>query len=382
MAEQQPVYLDEHGNPQSGAVYLDEHGEPIGGTPQAMTTADMLKLAAQPGGIRPSMTEGELVNEPSLLNRLNEQLRGPAHPSSAGDVALSVLLPEVPGALVSGAKTIAANLKGTLQTGSLLKAPGRIIGRVVERFNDPLTIGERNFRDAPLYKQMEALDTRASGPIEALGSNRSGGPPAQSASGTTAHLDRSVPARPSELTQEQIADRLKFGMGTPPEIQRNAMGRPVKPPGVLRTKPPETAPPITVNEASLPEAWKGFAEQPQMSPLQEPRVQSGAERVGRATGLTKEQVRQQTSPILGEQPGEASPIFPRDVLGRIVDTVKALPVSEREAYVARATSGKAQWQIENIRRTLEHLGLLVPVAAMRQSIMERLAGRAAPTGSQ
>lgn len=346
-------------------------------TPQAMTTADMLKLAAQPGGIRPTMTEGELVNDPSLLNRLNEQLRGPAHPSSAGDIAMSALLPEVPGALVSGAKTIAANLKGTLQTGSLLKAPGRVISRVIERFNDPLTIAERNFRDAPLYKQMEALQTRATGPIEELGSTRSGGPPAQSGSGTTAHLDRSIPTRPSELTQEQIAERFKLGTGTPPAVERNAMGRPVKPPGVLRTKSP-----IAVNEASLPEAWKEFAEQPQVSPLQEPRVQSGAERVGRQTGLTKEQVRQQTAPILGEQPGEASPIFPREVLGRIVDAVKALPVSEREAYVARATSGKAQWQIENIRRTLEHLGLLVPIAAMRQSLMERLAGHAAPTASQ
>jgi pyruvate/2-oxoacid:ferredoxin oxidoreductase beta subunit len=40
--------------------------------------------------------------------------------------------------------------------------------------------------------------------------------------------------------------------------------------------------------------------------------------------------------------------------------MRAIPIAQREAYVARATSGKAQWQIENIRRTLEHLGLLVP----------------------
>jgi pyruvate/2-oxoacid:ferredoxin oxidoreductase beta subunit len=47
--------------------------------------------------------------------------------------------------------------------------------------------------------------------------------------------------------------------------------------------------------------------------------------------------------------------------------MKAMPMAEREAYVARATSGKAQWQIENIRRTLEHLGLLLPVGAAAAS---------------
>jgi hypothetical protein len=105
--------------------------------------------------------------------------------------------------------------------------------------------------------------------------------------------------------------------------------------------------------------------------------------VGRQQGLTKEQVRQQTAPILGEAPGEASPILPDKALGRIVDTLKAMPPgsADREAYVARATSGKAQWQIENIRRTLEHLGLIAPLAVgggmaagVRQGVMQRLGG--------
>jgi len=48
-------------------------------------------------------------------------------------------------------------------------------------------------------------------------------------------------------------------------------------------------------------------------------------------------------------------------LQSIIDTMRKMPMAEREAYVARATSGKAKWQVENIRRTLEHLGLLVPV---------------------
>jgi hypothetical protein len=102
------------------------------------------------------------------------------------------------------------------------------------------------------------------------------------------------------------------------------------------------------------------------SPLKAPRIQVGAQRVGKQAGLTKEEVRRQTGPILGEAVGEASPILPQEPLKKIIDTMRALPKTggAREAYVARATSGKAQWQIENIRRTLEHLGLLAPVAAV------------------
>ncbi len=96
--------------------------------------------------------------------------------------------------------------------------------------------------------------------------------------------------------------------------------------------------------------------------------------------MTKQEVRDVATPILDAKPGEASPILPEGVLERIIDTLKKLPRGgpEREAYVARATSGKAQWQIENIRRTLEHLGLLVPVAAaapsLRDEVMKRLSG--------
>jgi hypothetical protein len=149
--------------------------------------------------------------------------------------------------------------------------------------------------------------------------------------------------------------------------------------GTLRPMPTEapTRPPIQADASSLPETPAT------PSPLQQPRVDVGAEKVGRGAGLTKEQVRQQTAPILGEQPGEASPILPEQALGRIVDTLKQMPPGspEREAYVARATSGKAQWQIENIRRTLEHLGLIAPLAigggmaaGVRSAVMSRLGG--------
>lgn len=98
--------------------------------------------------------------------------------------------------------------------------------------------------------------------------------------------------------------------------------------------------------------------------LQEARKQAGAQVVARAAGVTKEAIRREAGPVLGEAVGEASPILPKQALQKIIDTMKAMPMAEREAYVARATSGKAQWQIENIRRTLEHLGLLLPLGAV------------------
>ena len=98
-------------------------------------------------------------------------------------------------------------------------------------------------------------------------------------------------------------------------------------------------------------------------PLKGPRIEVGAQKVGRQVGMTKEEVRKATGPVLDEAVGEASPILPKKALTSIIDTMKAIPVAEREAYVAKATSGKAKWQVENIRRTLEHLGLLLPVGA-------------------
>jgi hypothetical protein len=128
--------------------------------------------------------------------------------------------------------------------------------------------------------------------------------------------------------------------------------------GQLRSTPSQAAAaPIT--EPVMPEAWKPLVGE--SSPMQQPRVDIGAEKVGRSAGLTKEQVRMQTEPIVGEAKGEASPILPEMPLQRIIDTLKALPKGgpEREAYVARATSGKARGQVENIRRTLTGLAPVI-----------------------
>lgn len=116
---------------------------------------------------------------------------------------------------------------------------------------------------------------------------------------------------------------------------------------------------------------------PDRPDLQLPRQDIGAERVGRAQGMTREDVRQAVGARLDEARGEASPILPDRALKDIVDKLKSLPPGgpEREAYVAAATSGKTKWQVENIRRTLEHLGLVLPVIAaptMRDALMRRM----------
>lgn len=126
--------------------------------------------------------------------------------------------------------------------------------------------------------------------------------------------------------------------------------------GKAKPGPAPTAPEDL--EATLKASLNKIANAP---PLKGPRIEVGAQKVGREVGMTKEEVRKATGPVLDEALGEASPILPKKALYSIIDTMKKIPPAEREAYVAKATSGKAKWQIENIRRTLEHLGLLLPV---------------------
>jgi hypothetical protein len=106
------------------------------------------------------------------------------------------------------------------------------------------------------------------------------------------------------------------------------------------------------------------------SALRVDRIQRGAEKAGMPVGMTKEAVRKEVGPVLDEALGEASPILPKKALQRIIDDMKALPPAQREAYVARASSGKTRWQAENLRRTLEHLGLLLPAAAVGAATYE------------
>jgi len=128
--------------------------------------------------------------------------------------------------------------------------------------------------------------------------------------------------------------------------------------------------PAPTADSELEDALRRSIESGKESGLRGPRIQRGAQKVGREAGLTKEEVRRQAGPVLDEALGEASPILPKEALKSIIDKMKSIPMAEREAYVARATSGKAKWQVENIRRTLEHLGLLLPAGVAAGVIAE------------
>lgn len=109
------------------------------------------------------------------------------------------------------------------------------------------------------------------------------------------------------------------------------------------------------------------------SPLKAPRIEVGAERVGKATGMTKEEVRTLTGPIVGESVGAASPVFPQKAFDAIYAKMKAMPRGgpERMAYAAAAKGEKAMSQVETIRRTLEAAGLVVPAAAIAEAIRRK-----------
>jgi hypothetical protein len=146
---------------------------------------------------------------------------------------------------------------------------------------------------------------------------------------------------------------------TPPDKVEEALRASLKPDAKIPPAQVETALRDSVEELSA-------------EGLQIPRIQIGAEKVGRQVGMLKEQVRQVAGPVLNETRGEASPIFPRKALESIVDKMRTIPPGpEREAYVRAATSDKAMWQVETIRRTLEKLGLLVPVGVAAGTVSEQ-----------
>lgn len=109
------------------------------------------------------------------------------------------------------------------------------------------------------------------------------------------------------------------------------------------------------------------------SPLKAPRIEVGAERVGKAAGMSKEEVRVLTGPVVGEAVGAASPVFPQKAFDSIYTKLRAMPRGgpERKAYAAAAGGEKAMSQVETIRRTLEASGLVVPAAAIAEAIRRK-----------
>jgi len=123
------------------------------------------------------------------------------------------------------------------------------------------------------------------------------------------------------------------------------------------------------------------------SPLQAPRIEIGAQNVGRAVGMKKEQVRTAAGPVLDEALGAASPVLPRKAIASIAEKIKTLPLgAERDAYVALANSSKAMLNIEVVRRTLESQGMVLPFAAvaglMVKAQLNQVGAAAAATGRE
>lgn len=109
------------------------------------------------------------------------------------------------------------------------------------------------------------------------------------------------------------------------------------------------------------------------SALKAPRVQVGAQAVGKELSLSKEAVREMTGPVVGEARGAASPVFPQKAFDEIYDKMLAMPRvgPERAAYSAAAKGEKAMSQVETIRRVFERFGVVLPIAAISAAVKRR-----------
>jgi hypothetical protein len=295
----------------------------------------------------------------AILN--NPLLQGAAHPQTLSDVASLMLAPtdmtrSVATAMVPRAwQAIKAAGQETKGATGVVSLPFRAI----QKFSDALPTANETaitkFRGAPGVPASPEPFTPNLTPDVFDRVNQ-----AMPKAAPTAAAPKPAPA----FSASELADLQKRGFA-PETIQRMAQS-PFK--RIAAETAPALEPTAPPNAADVPFTQPAH-------PLQAPRMETGAERVGKPLGMTKEQVREVAGPVLGETPGSASPILPKQALQKIIDDMRALPKDgpERAAYVARATSGKTQWQVENIRRTLEHLGLVVPAAVgAREAITSQM----------
>ena len=166
------------------------------------------------------------------------------------------------------------------------------------------------------------------------------------------------------------------------ERQLSQMG-PLQP--INQQRPPNTA--SQMQPIALQQAIHGtpdVASVPNGGSLHQPRVEIGAERVGRQSGLSKQAVRDTTGPIRGEAQGAAAGM-PNKPMDRIVQTLidmgpkgQGLPESARESYAAAGNSDKTRLQVQAYLDALRKVGFVAPTAmsasAMRDAILSRLRG--------
>jgi hypothetical protein len=299
-------------------------------------------------------------DSPDRWTGLHQMLESAAHPQTWGDVATLLAAP------VDATRGVAGKV--------LAQIPARTIAN--KTLKGAAAVLDSPIINATVSPRAQHLGRMANALADTIGTTASHAASETARATQAAQLAAEAQiARGAEQYTMPRVDRVvervpkaaqAFGEAPPAKILRGQLR---KVPTPSEPAPPAAPPAVTGPNPTPP------------PPLQTPRVEIGAEQAGRQAGLSKEEVRAATEPILGEAPGAASPILPEGALKRIIDTLKAMPPgsAEREAYVARATSGKTQWQIENIRRTLEHLGLLVPAAVitgatLRDAIMRRLSG--------
>lgn len=411
---EQPPDLDQHGRPVGAPPDLDASGKPV----SAAAPVSALDMVSG----RVGRDIGADTAAPDWKANLAGALEPMAHPQSAGDIA-GLLLPtggsaalgkvlRPVGNAVAKYGGAAAELGASLLPTKAKAALGVLKQLSPTEWNSPLTVAGREgravaasqrfnaqplaeqmksfptsgpipegrvgmaplqpqtpFNERPLYQQMQDLaeapaPTPVRGqapPIRNLG-NEAPLPPPPGPSGP--HLDRSMPMRPGEMTQQQIGERLKFGTGEPPpKVEKSPLGgrlpmsaEPLQPIGQQR-------PPITVS----PE-----------SPMQEPRAQVGAEVIGRQNGMTTQQVRDTTGPIRGEAQGAAAgmPSKPMDrIVQKLIDMGpkgQGLPESAREGYAASATSDKARLQIQAYLDALRKVGFVGAGAAAPSLMRNKL----------
>jgi len=314
------------------------------------TAAQMLSGAV---GRETNLQEGP-PPPPTWKTQLGEALQHAAQPQTVGDLA-SLALYDVPPAALQTLKLSGAMLRagaaGAKESPTVFKMPGYFLRGMSRYVNtEPvaahevtrlLSGGPATVREATpdLFDQVRAARAAELRPVPAHAQTESAAPGALS-----------------------VADRASLvKQGYTPDVIARIEGR-------------------LADQGVAP-----VASHPQpANPLAQPRLERGAQVVGRELGMTKDDVRQAAGPVLDEARGEASPIFPKNVLTKIIDDIRQLPPgAEREAYVARATSGKAKWQVENIRRTLEHLGLVVPAAvSARDLVLQRMRAMASREPSE
>ena len=110
------------------------------------------------------------------------------------------------------------------------------------------------------------------------------------------HLDRSVPVRPSDLTPQQMAERLVYGHGTPPDLKGAGRASGISGPvGEPVAAPPASTPAAPMSPSALGAALAPETPSAALSPSPKPRLTAAEmKEYSRllAKGMTEEQAQQ------------------------------------------------------------------------------------------